>query len=144
MDTTDLAQPLRLEPLDVAVARDVIGLWELRWWEAVRTSQVTPPDEREHGDVADPEEAVAVATQWCGRAFSPGVVEFFAVHLTGLRLALDHFLAEEHRKLEERVEVLEGMVREAFDAQREDVVSRVAGLEARADAILQLLNRLAG
>lgn len=145
MDTTDLAQPLHLEPLDVAVARDVIGIWELRWWEAVRTSQVTPADEREHNAVDDPGEAVAIATQWCGRSFSPGVVEFFAVNLTGLRLALDKFLAEEHRKLEEQVEVLEGMVRGAFDAQKDDdVMSRLAALEERAEEIHALLIRFVG
>lgn len=144
MDTTDLAERLHLEPLDIAVARDVIGLWELRWWEAVRTSQVTAPEEKEHGDVTDPEEAVVIATQWCGRSFSPGVTEFFAVNLTGLRLALDEFMAEERRKLEERVDVLEGMVRGAFDAQKDDVSGRVARLEERADEIHALLTRLVG
>lgn len=128
MDTRNLAEQLDLEPLPFSTAREVVGVWEVRWWEAMRTALVTDPGDKEHGDVEDPAEAVRIATQWCGRAFNPGMVEFFAINLTGLRLVLDRLMADEHRRLEERVDVLSGMVRETLDAP--------AGTDARSDARL--------
>lgn len=142
MDTKDTR--FRLEPLPFTTARDVIGEWEMRWWEAVHTATVTADAEKEHGDIDDPADAVRIATQWCGQAFNAKVCGFFAFNLTGLRLALDRLVAEQYRRLEDEHEVLEGMVRGAMEdaVEGRSVRAEIAGLKAQADRIETLIHSL--
>lgn len=137
-----MTEPLDLGPLPLTVARDLISEWELRWWEGLRTSERTDPDQREHGDVTVPSDAVRLMTQWIGRNFAPPVVEFFAAHISGTRVALDKLVAEQYQQLAERVEVLEGMVRDSLDGVRaeREVEQRIDSLEQRASAIIARLD----
>lgn len=106
MEARKLADPPDLAPLQLGVAYGLINAWEPQWWDAARTATETPPLERLHGDVHDPAEAAELITQWAGRNFPPAVSAYFAIHLTGLRLRLGEFLAEEHTRLSDDVDEL--------------------------------------
>lgn len=114
MEIQDL-DPLDLGPVELDVARQLLSVWELRWLEAVRLAELTPEDERTHGDIDDPGEAVAEMTQWIGRNFSPQTVEFFAVNISGIRLAIDDVLAGEHAAMADHVDELRHQVQALVD-----------------------------
>lgn len=111
MDAGNLAQdPTQLEPLQLDIAGELIAAWELEWWEAVRTAFATDPPSRLHGDVTDHAEAARLVTQWVGRNFEPEIAEFFAVHLTGIRVALMRLVVGEYRGALEELDELRGEV----------------------------------
>lgn len=106
MDTRH-AENDNLQPLQIEMARDLIAAWELAWWTAVRISHSTAPADREHGGMSEVEDVLHAATRWCGRSFDPEMVQFFAVHLTGIRLTLDRVISGEHQGVNDRVTALE-------------------------------------